>query len=338
MEGRNLALPALPADLDPFYLDVTDDATASTANPTSEIDIRPQIERLFGKRPREVSTSHKPEVEFQSLAQLPELALLGKKVTVTSQEDFTWLTEIDAVTEISGLEAASQGLDPTDPKLRIYSASTYWSAGNLDTERWLAALRTLYFSFLYEKCPYLYVDFKRYLSVFKREAGEPVAIVSPASKHLKDLLASMGVLCESDRKGDETEEVEVMDMVKRRPGKSLGRRLLIKGKNVHCFYNYLVNEPEEGTIYSPVPFLYGTMKALETTFAGEVQTEQGVQYRLSLEGVILPSKLHSLLSLLHSTQHTFTLDLDSDSRSTPFASLTFKSLRMTPTSLYLQPF
>lgn len=333
-------LPALPPDLDPFFLDVTDSAVGLSEAPTSsvtEVDVRPQIERLFGKRTRPVGDGLGEEKEYEGVEALPELFVLGKKVTITSEVDFKWLADIDAATEIAGLEAASQGLStPSDPKLQIYSASSYWAAEQLDTERWLSAFRTLYFSFLYERCPYFFVDFKRCLSVFKRVAGEPVAIISPASKHLRDLLSTHGVTCEPEQKLDDTEEVELVDIVKRRPGKSIGRKLVIKGKHVHCLYNYLVNEPEEATILSPIPFLHGTMRALQTTFAGEIQTPAGKSYRLILEGMILPSKLLSLLSLFRTTQQHYTMELERDSRSSSFGSLDLKSLRCNSTAVYVR--
>lgn len=301
------------------------------------MDVRPQIEKLFGKRPRPVGDGLGEEKEYEGVQSLPEIFVLGKRLTVTSEADFKWLADIDAATEIAGLEAAAQGQSlSSDPKLQIYSASSYWATEQLDTERWLSALRTLYFSFLYERCPYFYLDFKRCLSVFKRVAGEPVAIISPASKHLRDLLSTHGVTCEPEPKGDDQEEVEVVDIVKRRPGKSSSRKLLVKGKNVHCLYNYLVNEPEEATILSPLPFLYGTMRTLQTSFAGEIQTPTGLSYRLVLEGCILPSKLQSLLSLLRTTQQQYTLELERDPRSSSFGSLDLKSLRHSSTAVYVR--
>jgi len=338
--STNCALPALPPDLDPFFLDVTDNATGAAATPetlVTEVDVRPQIERLFGKRTRPMGDGLGEEREYAGVQALPEVFVLGRKLTVTSEADFKWLADIDAATEIAGLEAASQGQSQSsDPKLQIYSASSYWAAEQLDTERWLSALRTLYFSFLYERCPYFYLDFKRCLSVFKRVAGEPVAIISPASKHLRDLLSTHGVTCEPEPKGDDQEEVEVMDIVKRRPGKSSSRKLVVKGKNVHCLYNYLVNEPEEATIFSPLPFLHGTMRALQTSFAGEIQTPSGHSHRLVLEGCLLPSKLLSLLALLHTTQKQFTLDLERDPRSSSFGALDLKSLRHSATAVFVR--
>lgn len=177
----------------------------------------------------------------------------------------------------------------------------------------------MFYTFVHKKIDYFYVQFKRTLVLFKKEAENPSVIIFNPTYLLISSLKKANVEINDDDIG-----------IDNLPGYKKPKKISpinLTGKSVTYFYNYLVNNPIEAKIISPNIFLNGTLRSLIPSYNGEIKslairelsdTSQFNQrkFKLSLEGPITPFSIRTLCLNLQKTNQSFSLNLYSDFSST----------------------
>ena len=275
--------------------------TTSLHDPPSRI----QLDQIFSKLPKTLPKSQKSKevTTLESTSKFPEWKGLCKEVSITSQESFDWLKNIDSEAESTGILEASQGVFSSIPSRAIYSGILYWGCEGLQENEWMPALRSIYYMYANRKTERFYVMFKRISCVFCREGSKAVVYVAnPTPQLLINLRKALVNI--------PLEESEAENLVKVKSSKK-NPVVKIEGKNVQAFYNYLVNNYSDSKIIASCVFLNAQLKSLTPTCNCEVFNPFEVpqqQFKLAFSGFITRQMIVNLCSVLEKTQNNFYIE------------------------------
>lgn len=280
--------------------------------PIYDPKIRIQLDQVYSKLPKTFGKlpNSKSSLVYKSYESFPDWKGLYKELSITSQESFDWLKNIDSEAETTGIIEASQGIISSLPSRAIYSSILYWGCENLSEIDWMPSLRSIYYMYANRKTDLFYVIFKRIFAVFCRENNKPVVYISnPTPQLIINLKKNLVNIPE--------EELENENLIRVKTTKKV-QMLKIEDKSVQAFYNYLANNPIETKIVANCVFLGGQLKSLNPVCNCEVFNPFEVpqqQYKLGFAGVITRQMVINLCRVMEKTQNSFFIDLIPESNS-----------------------
>ncbi|CAG9313672.1 unnamed protein product [Blepharisma stoltei] len=279
------------------------------------IDLNHELDQIYSRTTRSAKKKQISEeiTRCPSVSEFPPWYSLCKEIHIISSMNLEWLQYPSTEEESLGIFNASQGL--TNDKHDIYQAMLYWTCSNLDENDWLISLKSVFYTFAFNKIDWFYVIFRKILVLFKKDNQKPTVLIFNPTLQLISNLKKYSI--------ENEENVEIDNLQGYRKNKKLSP-VTLKGKSVFRFYNYLINNHSDAKIISPHFFLNGTLKYLNLLYCGEVKSlgipelSEGSQfkiqkkYKLSIEGPISPQAVKILCMVLQNRNTPFTINLVPD--------------------------